>query len=490
MSTYEHRTTDLSDVPIIFKPGTDLAILNYIANYIIQTGAAKRDFVDRHCNIRMANTDIGYGLRPEHVLEQRAQHANDAQVSHPSDFEAYAKLMGEYTADKVSELSGVPKATLESARQALRRPEDQGDVALDDGVQPARPRGVGEPHGLQPPPPDREDLGARQQPVLAHRAALGLRHGARGRHLLASPAGRHAGRQPRAPQARRAHLEAPGGPPVRQGRLPRRAAGPHAQGRQAQRLLDHVQQQPPDGAEHQQRDLSRLPQPGELRRGLRPLSDRHRDGGRPHPADRDVGREGGGLRERRAADPLLAPARQRARRGAFRPVAVDGVLQALHHRRGLAGGHPRQGSRISRQDALRCPFANGEANKFPLVRDRPGIREPRGEALRLLRPEGAVRGVCLLRPRARPRPRALRHLPPSARAALARGRRQGDAVALSRGPRPVRREGGGAAVLRQPRQEGEPDRARPTSRRRSRRTRSSTSGSSPGGCWSTGIPAR
>ena len=101
LSTYEHRSTDLSDVPIIFKPGTDLAILNYIANYIIQTGAAKRDFVDRHCNIRMANTDIGYGLRPEHVLEQRAQHANDAQVSHPSDFEAYAKLMAEYTADKV-----------------------------------------------------------------------------------------------------------------------------------------------------------------------------------------------------------------------------------------------------------------------------------------------------------------------------------------------------------------------------------------------------
>ena len=63
---------------VIFKPGTDLAILNYIANYIIQTGAVNREFVDKHVNFRMANTDIGYGLRPEHVLEQRAQHANDA----------------------------------------------------------------------------------------------------------------------------------------------------------------------------------------------------------------------------------------------------------------------------------------------------------------------------------------------------------------------------------------------------------------------------
>ena len=92
LSTYEHRTTDLSDAALIFKPGTDLAILNYIANYIVQTNAVNRDFVDKHVNFRMANTDIGYGLRPEHVLEQRAQHANDAQVSQPVRFDAYAKM--------------------------------------------------------------------------------------------------------------------------------------------------------------------------------------------------------------------------------------------------------------------------------------------------------------------------------------------------------------------------------------------------------------
>jgi nitrate reductase NapA len=123
LSTYEHRTTDLSDMSVIFKPGTDLAILNYIANYLIQTGAVKRDFVERHCNIRMANTDIGYGLRPDHVLEQRAQHANDAQVSHPSSFEAYAKLMSEYTADKVSELSGISKQQLEALAKLYADPK-------------------------------------------------------------------------------------------------------------------------------------------------------------------------------------------------------------------------------------------------------------------------------------------------------------------------------------------------------------------------------
>src|SRR4029453_5946914 len=35
LSTFEHRSFELADLPIVFTPQTDLAILNYIANYII-----------------------------------------------------------------------------------------------------------------------------------------------------------------------------------------------------------------------------------------------------------------------------------------------------------------------------------------------------------------------------------------------------------------------------------------------------------------------
>src|SRR4029450_13801250 len=123
LSTYEHRTTDLSDAAIIFKPASDLAILNYMANHIIKSGAVNREFVERHANFRLANTDIGYGLRPEHVLEQRAQHANDAQVSQPGDFDAYARLVSEYTADKVSELSGGSTQKLEALARLYADPK-------------------------------------------------------------------------------------------------------------------------------------------------------------------------------------------------------------------------------------------------------------------------------------------------------------------------------------------------------------------------------
>jgi len=112
LSTYEHRTTDLSDQSLIFQPGTDLAILNFVANYIIQNGAVNRDFVDRHVNFRVANTNIGYGLRPEHVLEQRATHADEAAASQPSNFDAYARMVGEYTLEKTAELTGVSRERL------------------------------------------------------------------------------------------------------------------------------------------------------------------------------------------------------------------------------------------------------------------------------------------------------------------------------------------------------------------------------------------
>src|SRR3954452_12437030 len=123
LSTYEHRTTDLSDATLIFKPGTDLAILNYIANYIVQNNAVNGGFIDKHVNFRVANTDIGYGLRPEHVLEQRAQHANDAQVSQASSFEAYTKMVSEYTLARVSDLSGVSKEQLEALAKAYADPK-------------------------------------------------------------------------------------------------------------------------------------------------------------------------------------------------------------------------------------------------------------------------------------------------------------------------------------------------------------------------------
>jgi len=112
LSTFEHRCFDLADIPMVFAPHTDLVLLNFIANHIIQTGRVNHDFVDKHTIFRRGNTDIGYGLRPEHPLERAAANADKAGGSSDMTFEEFADFVSEYTLDKAHEMSGVPKERL------------------------------------------------------------------------------------------------------------------------------------------------------------------------------------------------------------------------------------------------------------------------------------------------------------------------------------------------------------------------------------------
>lgn len=111
LSTFRHRCFELSDNDIIFTPQTDLAIANFIANYIIENDAVNWEFVNKHTNFKRATTDIGYGLRNEHPLQKKASNPNSGKM-HPMTFEEYKASVAEYSADKVSELSGVSKEKL------------------------------------------------------------------------------------------------------------------------------------------------------------------------------------------------------------------------------------------------------------------------------------------------------------------------------------------------------------------------------------------
>nr|VFJ69399.1 MAG: nitrate reductase NapA [Candidatus Kentron sp. FM]VFJ71653.1 MAG: nitrate reductase NapA [Candidatus Kentron sp. FM]VFK18983.1 MAG: nitrate reductase NapA [Candidatus Kentron sp. FM] len=112
LSTFEHRCFELADLPIVFHPQSDLAIANFVANYLIENGAVDEAFVRKHVNFRLGNPDIGYGLRPEHPLQQRAKNADKQGGSQPMSFAAYKAFVAEYTVEKASELSGVPQDKL------------------------------------------------------------------------------------------------------------------------------------------------------------------------------------------------------------------------------------------------------------------------------------------------------------------------------------------------------------------------------------------
>ena len=133
LSTFNQRSTELADIELIFKPQTDLAILNYICNHIIQSGAVNEDFVNKHVSFHRGVTDIGYGLRPNHPLEQVAMNngyagadgkpKGDPNKFSPMTFDEFKAFVAEYTAEKVSALSGVPKEKLEALAQLYADPK-------------------------------------------------------------------------------------------------------------------------------------------------------------------------------------------------------------------------------------------------------------------------------------------------------------------------------------------------------------------------------
>ncbi|MCK0506004.1 periplasmic nitrate reductase subunit alpha [Aromatoleum anaerobium] len=121
LSVFEHRCYDLADVALTFRPQTDLAILNYIAHHIIRSGHVNRDFVNRHTRFMLGNTDIGYGLRPEHPL-QKGKNIGDPGGGKPITFDEYAAFVSRYDLDTVAELSHVPRERLERLAQLYADP--------------------------------------------------------------------------------------------------------------------------------------------------------------------------------------------------------------------------------------------------------------------------------------------------------------------------------------------------------------------------------
>ncbi|GGW54735.1 nitrate reductase catalytic subunit NapA [Vreelandella hamiltonii] len=123
LSTFEHRSFELADIPMIMSPNADIVILNYIANHIIQTDRVNRSFVDKHVNFALGTDDIGYGLRDEHPLQQAAKNADNANSWTDMSFEEFADYVAPYTLERAARESGVSESRLEALAELYANPD-------------------------------------------------------------------------------------------------------------------------------------------------------------------------------------------------------------------------------------------------------------------------------------------------------------------------------------------------------------------------------
>lgn len=123
LSTFEHRSFELADIPMVMSPNADIVILNYIANHIIQTDRVNRSFVDNHVNFARGTDDIGYGLRDEHPLQQAAENANNANSWTDMSFEDFADYVAPYTLARAARESGVSESRLEALAELYANPD-------------------------------------------------------------------------------------------------------------------------------------------------------------------------------------------------------------------------------------------------------------------------------------------------------------------------------------------------------------------------------
>jgi hypothetical protein len=117
LGTQFTRVSEEADLYLEFVPQTDLAIANYFANYIIQNNLYDEEFVASNVVFKKGETNIGYGLE-----DGGADIPKTAGKMTPITFEQYKEFVSTYTVGHTSQLSGVPKNSLEEAARLISDP--------------------------------------------------------------------------------------------------------------------------------------------------------------------------------------------------------------------------------------------------------------------------------------------------------------------------------------------------------------------------------
>ena len=120
VTTMRTRTSATADEVLLFRPGTDLAIANCVANYLVSNDLYDKDFVRDHLQFKAGAENIGNAYDDGYDKSEAGQASGDVWSI---EFEEYCERLAPYTLEYTSELSGVPVEQLEDLCRVFADPD-------------------------------------------------------------------------------------------------------------------------------------------------------------------------------------------------------------------------------------------------------------------------------------------------------------------------------------------------------------------------------
>ncbi len=120
LSTLYTRTSANADKVLIFNPGSDLAIANAIANYLVENELYDKDFVADHLQFKQGTENIGNSFEDGYDASDIGSKVDAVE---PITFEQYAERLKPYTFEYASEISGVPAKDIQELAEVFAEPD-------------------------------------------------------------------------------------------------------------------------------------------------------------------------------------------------------------------------------------------------------------------------------------------------------------------------------------------------------------------------------
>ena len=120
LGTIKTRTSASADKTLLFVPGTDVAIANCIANYLVSNNLYHADFVADHCQFKAGTENLGNAYEDGYDASEVGAKATDVW---PIGIEEYAQMLAPYTFEYVSELSGIAVQDLQELAELFADPD-------------------------------------------------------------------------------------------------------------------------------------------------------------------------------------------------------------------------------------------------------------------------------------------------------------------------------------------------------------------------------